>query len=73
MYQNLRFIVDKGPGTMVGEPTIILLQNLITEAKDSGADEKRCDNLLGALASARKLSAADALSVAAQLEAIVAR
>ena len=73
MYQNLRFIVDKGPATMVGEPTAMLLMNLVTEAKDSGADQKRCDALLAAISSTRKLSAADALTIAAQLEAIVAR
>jgi|GEM_PF-6698324 len=71
LYADVRFVVEKGPGTIVGEPMIAVLCNLITEAKDSGANTKICDGLLVATESAKKLTAADVLVIAGQLQSIV--
>jgi hypothetical protein len=71
LYRDLHFIVEKGPATILGEPIILVLRMLITQAKESGADAKICDVLLSASASAAKLIAAEALTITGQLQSIV--
>lgn len=71
LYRDLHFIVEKGPATILGEPIILVMRMLIAQAKDSGGDAKICDVLLSASASASKLIAAEALTIAGQLQAIV--
>lgn len=70
-YNDVRFVVDKNPSTPVGEPTLMVLRELITQAKGSSGNKAEYDALLGATASAARLTAAEVLTIAGQLRAIV--
>jgi hypothetical protein len=69
-YDDLRIVVDRDPKATVGVATTNMLRNLITEAKDSGADGIQCDRLLAGMRSST-ISAGDALVIAGQVKALV--
>lgn len=73
IYHDLKWVVEKNPTCTIGWPSIAILRNLLTAAKDHGVDADLCESILGTLPQMpnASMSAADAYAVAGQLMRLV--
>jgi hypothetical protein len=73
-YEELRFIVERDQKAKVGVSTVTLLRELITQAKDAGANPGECDKLLTMfypISRGSEVLANDALLIAGQLQVLI--
>ncbi len=67
IYTDLKFVVEKNLQVSVGRPTLAILRELITRAKDSGGDSRLCDQMLESVSDLASIPATDAFIIAGQL------